>query len=67
MVRLNCSSKFIYALNSFFKTKQQNKLKPVDFAAAPIKTAGTAITKHPKAATNDKTWARPGDFEERTR
>ena len=40
---------------------------PADFAAAPIRTAGIAITKHPNAATNERIWARRGDFDERTR
>ena len=40
---------------------------PADLAAAPINTAGIAMAKQPNDATNDKTCARPPDFEDKTR
>lgn len=40
---------------------------PVDAPIAPMSIAGSAITRHPKAARNDSTWAYIADEEERTR
>ena len=39
---------------------------PVDFATAPIRTAGIAITMHPNAATIDNPWALFDDFDDNT-
>ena len=42
-------------------------LSPVDFAMAPIRTAGTDMTIQPTAAAYDNIWARVADLADRTR
>lgn len=49
------------------KSDEQRNTIPVDFAIAPINTAGTAINMHPNAAVMDRICARCDDFEDKTR